>query len=120
MLLTVEGSEGGGSIVAGEHAAKIENFATPVLVDHPRLGRVRMNAASYDAETRAPIIEGPTTPEPHVEPATPLKDPTRDNQGWMIHEPRARCIAHEAPRPQGQKRNVLTPQDVRNRPPATP
>jgi hypothetical protein len=39
--------------MAGEYNASIINFVPTLLVDHPRLGRVRMNAASYDRRLAA-------------------------------------------------------------------
>jgi hypothetical protein len=48
--------------MAGEYNANVTEFIPTVTVQHPRLGRVKMNAASYDPATCGPIIEGPTTP----------------------------------------------------------
>jgi hypothetical protein len=48
--------------MAGEYNANITEFISTVLVEHPRLGKVRMNAASYDPATCGEIVEGPTAP----------------------------------------------------------
>ncbi len=49
--------------MAGEYSAGITEFVSTVTVDHPRLGRVRMNFASYDPATCGEILEGPTVRE---------------------------------------------------------
>ena len=46
--------------MANEYTASIEKFVSTVLVDHPRLERVRMDTTSYDAATCGPIVEDPT------------------------------------------------------------
>jgi hypothetical protein len=47
---------------AGKGAAiGAATFVPAVVVQHPRLGRTRMNVAAYDAQTCGAIVEGPTT-----------------------------------------------------------
>jgi hypothetical protein len=71
--------------MAGEDAGNIENFVSSVVVNHPRLGRVRMNTASYDAATCGPIVEGPTLrPNSAGLASEPLKDPKVDDEGRVI------------------------------------
>jgi hypothetical protein len=48
-----------GANMAGEYNANIREFISTVLVNHPRLGIVKMNADSYNPATCGPIVEGP-------------------------------------------------------------
>jgi hypothetical protein len=72
--------------MAAEYTASTINWVSTVLVNHPRLGRVRMNAADWiDKATSGPILEGPTTPTPSLSvPDEPLKDPRLDGEGRVI------------------------------------
>jgi hypothetical protein len=72
-----------------------ETFVPTVFVQHPRLGRMRMNVAAYDAQTCSAIVEGPTTPP--IKPSAhdpPLKGPRFDAKGRRIanlHSPMLRA-----------------------------
>jgi hypothetical protein len=71
--------------MSGEYTAAIVNFEPTLLCDHPRLGRVRMNAAAYNARTCGPIIEPPTTPPRALGVSDPAnKDPRLDAEGRRI------------------------------------
>jgi hypothetical protein len=50
--------------MAGEQNAQIETYVPTVLVNHPRLGKVRMNLSDYKADLHGPILEEPTEPAP--------------------------------------------------------
>lgn len=70
----------------GEYNAGItEPFVSTVLVDRPRLGRVKMNTASYDPATCGEILEGPTVrPNTPGHANSPNKDPRVDGDGKRI------------------------------------
>jgi hypothetical protein len=74
--------------MAAEYTARIETFVPTILVDHPRLGRARMNVVDWiDEATSGRVIDGPTTPP--IEPGAsdpPLKDPKRNSDGTLIAE----------------------------------
>lgn len=71
--------------MAAEYTARIETFTSTVTVQHPRLGRVKMNAADYRPERDGPIIEGPTQPPIKPGASDPaLKNPRVDGSGHVI------------------------------------
>jgi hypothetical protein len=60
-------------------------FCSTMVIDHPRLGRVRMNSADYDAATCGPVIDGPTMPPVSMGEANPPnKNPFIDADGNRI------------------------------------
>lgn len=71
--------------MAGEYGASIIDFVSTVVVDHPRLGRVKMDTADYDPKRDGPILDGPTirTNAPGL-PPKPNKDPRLDADGNVI------------------------------------
>lgn len=71
--------------MGAEYTAGIITFIPTIVVEHPRLGRVRMNLASHDEATCGPIIEGPSTllMQPCVS-NPPLKNPHVDDEGRRI------------------------------------
>ncbi len=78
-----------------EYTGGIANWKSTVIVQHPRLGRVRMNTDAYDAATCGPIIEPPTMPPPTLSVIDALlKNPKVDNEGRLIadqHSPMLRA-----------------------------
>jgi hypothetical protein len=71
--------------MAGEYTAGTLNWKSTVVCNHPRLGRCRMNATSYDPATCGPIIEPATQPPPTRSVSdAPLKNPKLDEQGRRI------------------------------------
>jgi hypothetical protein len=60
-------------------------FVSVVIFDHPRLGRVRMNAADYDPATCGEIVEPATLPPVEPGKSDPVnKDPRIDANGNTI------------------------------------
>jgi hypothetical protein len=84
-----------GANMANEYTASIENFISTALVEHPRLGRVRMNVASYNPDRDGPNIEGPNQPPPTLSVHyAPDKEPKVNEDGKPItdlHSPLLRA-----------------------------
>lgn len=73
--------------MAGEQNAGIETFVATVIVQHPRLGKVKMNFNDYDAAKHGPILSGPTQPARRKGVADPAnKDPRIDDDERVIAE----------------------------------
>jgi hypothetical protein len=86
----------GENYMVGEYNAISETFISTVLVDHPRLGRVRENSDAYDAQTCCAVVEGPTQPPPtRCMRRRAAEKSDRDEQGRQIADMSFQWIGHE-------------------------